>query len=111
MKSTKAIILIPLTYNDGSRIAKGTLQGIFDEMFTVFHGWTIEGEVKGAYRMETGEKRVEKLVRVAIVLERAELPILRRMVAKWCSLLGQETMLLEITGSSVEFVPPRFEED
>ena len=46
MKSTKAIILIPLTYNDGSRIAKGTLQGIFDEMFTVFHGWTIEGEVK-----------------------------------------------------------------
>ena len=110
-KRKKAIILIPLTYNDGTRIPKGTLEAIYDEMYTAFQGWTIEGEVRGAYRVKTGKKRVEKLVRLAVVLDKADVPSLRKMVAKWCSILGQETMLLEITDSVVEFVPPGLEEE
>lgn len=106
-KRLKAIVLLPLTYNDGSRILKGTLESVYDEMYAAFDGWTIEGTVTGAYRMESGRKRVEKLVRVSIILNKADLAKVRRLVSKWCATLGQETMLLEIADSIVEFIPPR----
>lgn len=93
----KAVVLIPLTYNDGSRVSKKTLNAIYNEILFAFHGWTIEGKVQGAYRMATGAKRVEWHMRVAIVLDEAEIGLLRRMVGKWCTRLGQETMLLEVT--------------
>lgn len=80
-------------------------------MYAAFDGWTIEGTVTGAYRMNTGRKRVEKLVRISIVLKPADLPQLRKMVGTWCGRLGQETMLLEVADAAVEFVRPVFEEE
>jgi hypothetical protein len=103
----KAVILIPLTYNDGTRIPERIQAEIYDELFDVYQGWTIEGTVKGAYRMRTGEKRVEQLVRVSIVLAQREVPELEKRVARWGELIGQETMLLEVTESVIRFVPAR----
>jgi hypothetical protein len=103
----EAIVFIPLTYNDGTRIPPDTIESISDEIFEVFDGWTGEGTVKGAYRMQTGEKRVEKLLKVSIVLAESQILKLEEMVADWCARLGQETMLLKITDSVVKFIPPR----
>jgi hypothetical protein len=102
----KAFLLLPLTYNDGSAIPLEVLGGIRDDLYKAFHGWTVEGVVEGAYRMQTGEKRVENLLRISVVLEPDDLPTLRKMVAGYCSLLGQELMYLEISDSIVEFIPP-----
>jgi hypothetical protein len=61
----EAIVLIPLTYNDGTQIPPETIDAICDEIFDTFHGWTIEGRVKGAYQMRsTGRKQVEEPRRV-----------------------------------------------
>ena len=106
-KLRKAVLLIPLAYNDGSSIPQELLEGIYDELFDRYRGWTIEGTVKGAYRRRSGEKRVEQLVRVSVALHQAELPELEKRVSGWAALLGQETMLLEVTDSQVRFVPPR----
>jgi hypothetical protein len=106
IRRRKAIVLIPLTYNDGSQVPRQVLDAIESEIYVGFDGYASEGEVEGAYRMSTGDKRVERLWRIAIVLEEAELNKLRQMVAAWGGLLGQEAMCLEITDSRIEFVSP-----
>jgi hypothetical protein len=108
----KATLLIPLTFNDGSRIPKETLTAIEDEIYLEFKGWTIVGEVEGAYLMgQTGEKKVERLLHVWVVLEEAVIPTLRQMVARFAATLGQEAMYFEIGNSLVEFLPPLSEEN
>jgi len=102
----EAIIQLPLTYNDGTRIAWDILESITEEIYVAFHGWTIEGTVKGAYRMHSGEKCVEDSLKVSIVLEASQIGELEAMVNRWCARLKQETMLLKITDSTVKFVPP-----
>jgi hypothetical protein len=105
----EAIVLLPLTYNDGTRVAKGTLESIYGEIFAAFHGWTIEGTVRGAYRMRTGQKRVEALQKVSIVLDESQVPDLEAMVGKWAAVLGQEAMLLKVSDHVIKFIPPRRE--
>jgi hypothetical protein len=103
----EAIVQIPLTYNDGTQVPKGTIETIQEQIFAAFAGWTIEGTVKGAYRMQSGEKRVEDSLKVSIILDESRINELEAMVAQWCGELGQETMLLKITDYVVKFVPPR----
>jgi hypothetical protein len=105
-KQKKAVILVPLTYNDGSRVPDEVLEAIYDEVYETFGAYTIEGQALGAYRMSSGEKRVERLERFCIVVTEAELPTLRKMVARWGRMLGQETMYLETVDSHVEFLSP-----
>lgn len=105
----EATVLIPLTYNDGTRVRQDTLLNIFEEIYLAFQGWTDEGTVKGAYRMQTGQKRVENLLKVVVVLDQSQIPELERMVSAWCARLGQETMLLKIADYTIKFVPPQKE--
>ncbi len=105
----EAIVLIPLTYNDGSKVPQDILLGIFEEIYTAFHGWTNEGTVKGAYRMQTGQKQVEDLLKVSVVLDPSQVSELEAMVSAWCAKLGQEAMLVKIADYTIKFVPPRKE--
>jgi hypothetical protein len=41
----EAIVYIPLTYNDGTRVPPDTLESISNEIYEVFNGWTSEGVV------------------------------------------------------------------
>ncbi len=108
-KPKEASVLIPLTYNDGTSVPLEVLESIHDEVYMAFHGWTIEGAVKGAYRMQTGQKRVEELQRLSIVLEESRIPELEAMIAEWGARLGQEAMLLKVSDFVVKFIPPRTE--
>jgi hypothetical protein len=103
----EAIVLIPLTYNDGTKVPRDILLDIFEEMYLAFHGWTDEGTVKGAYRMQTGRKRVEDLLKVSVILDESQVAELETMVAGWCARLGQEAMFLKIADPDVKFIPPR----
>jgi hypothetical protein len=103
----EAVVLVPLTYNNGSRIPDEIQNQIDREIFETFHGWTKEGIVQGAYRMIDGEQRTEELQRVSVILQAADVPKLETMVARWCGLLEQEVMLLKISDSTVKFIPPK----
>src|SRR5271170_3759837 len=98
----KAIILIPLTYNDGSRVPQEVLNGIFESLFVLSGGYTSAGTVNGAYRMKDGAKQTDVLEQVWVAYEEADKPALRELVARFCSLLGQETMFLEFADSVIE---------
>lgn len=106
----EAIVLIPLTDNDGASFSAETIEAICDEIFGTFHGWTIEGTVKGAYQMRsTGQKRVEEMLKVSIILAASQVADLETMIGRWCARLGQEVMLLKIADSVVKFVLPQTE--
>ena len=64
---------------------RDVIESIQQEVFIAFHGWTIEGTVKGAYRMRTGQKRVEDLLKLSIVLAESRIHELHAMVGKWCA--------------------------
>lgn len=102
----KVILLIPLTYNDGSAVAQATFDEIYDALFALCDGYTVAGEVRGAYRMQTGAKQVDALVEVWVAVEPNLLDELRRLVAGLGSKLGQEAMYLERTGGTVELIAP-----
>jgi hypothetical protein len=105
----KAILLIPLTYNDGSRVPQEVLDGIYEALFVLSGGHTSAGTVHGAYRMKDGTKQTDVLEEVWVVYEDADKPALRELVARFCSMLGQEVMYLEFTDSVIELIPPREE--
>jgi hypothetical protein len=52
----KAILLIPATYNDGSRVSQELLDSIFESLFVLSGGHAAAGTVRGAYRMRDGSK-------------------------------------------------------
>jgi hypothetical protein len=107
--SNEAIVLIPLTYNDGTNISEETIKTLFKEIYVAFQGWTLEGTVEGAYRMQTGGQRVEELLKVSVVLDELQIPQLEAMVARWCANLKQEVMLMKVTDVIVKFIPPQRE--
>lgn len=108
----KVTLLLPLTFNDGTVVPEKTLESIRDELFVAFHGWTVAGEVQGAFRMQqTGVKQVDRLLQVWVAVEEAELPRLRDMVSGFGALLGQEAMYFEVSQSMVELIPSRPRED
>jgi hypothetical protein len=102
----EAVLLIPLTFNDGTAIASRKILSIVNELYAAFSGWTKEGVVEGAYRMKTGRRRVEKLLKLSVILEEAKIPELEEMVAKWCDELDQEAMLVKITDAAVKLISP-----
>ncbi len=102
----KAILLVPLTYNDGTRVPEEVLDEIYDALFVMSGGHTTAGTVQGAYRMRDGTKHSELLLQVWVTCEDAERQALRNLAARFCALLGQESMYLEFSESAVEFVPP-----
>jgi hypothetical protein len=103
----KVTLLIPLTFHDGTAVPKETLTAIEEELYLVFKGWTVVGEVEGAYQMrQTGARRVERLLHVWVVLNEDAIPALKQMVGRFGAALGQEFMYFEIGESAVEFIPP-----
>ena len=106
----KVTLLLPLAFNDGSVVPQDMLAAMQDEIFIAFRGWTVVGEVEGAYQMrQTGEKRVERLLQVWVVVQDEQLPKLRDLVAGFGARLGQEVMYFEVSDSVVEFIPPAHE--
>src|SRR5262245_6994477 len=92
----EANVELPLSHNDGSPVPARTLEKFLDELFTAFDGWTIEGKVKGAYRMQNQERQVEDLLKVSIVLDAVRIAELEAMVSAWCAELEQEVMLMKV---------------
>jgi hypothetical protein len=106
----KAILLVPLTFNDGTSVPTATLDAIYDDLFVHFGGYTIAGTVKGAYRMASGAKQVDESHELWVVVEEQELETLRKRVSTYCSMLGQEVMYFEMTGGQIEFIKGEPEE-
>jgi hypothetical protein len=105
MAKVKYILLLPLTYNDKSKVPKSVKGQIFDELFALAGGYHIAGVGKGAYRMKSGEKQVDYSLEIWLAIDESAEAALKTLVAKFGAMLGQEAMYLERTGGIVEFIP------
>jgi hypothetical protein len=102
----KAILLVPLTYNDGSAVPDDVLDGIYDALFQFSGGHTSLGPVRGAFRMQDGTKQTDVLEQVWLVYEEGDEEALRDLIRGFCATLGQEAMYLEFTESVIEMIQP-----
>src|SRR5437660_12367231 len=109
MGRLKCIVLIPLARNDGSPVKAKELRGILNRLLEAFGGYTVAGSVEGGWRSPSGKKYHERNTQVWVVVERHQLPALRRLVVQVGRQLGQEAMYLEVSKGNVEIrrVPPR----
>ena len=105
MAKVKHVLLLPVNFNDGSKVPKDVLDQIFDNLSVLAGGHRVSGEGTGAYRMKNGQKQVDRSLEVWVAVEEEEIPELRKLVGQIGAKLGQESMYLERTGGTVEFVP------
>jgi hypothetical protein len=107
MAKVKFVMLLPLTYNDKSKVPRDVKKQVFDDLFRLAGGYHIAGIGKGAYRMKSGTKKVDRSLEVWVAVEEEDQAALRDMVAGFAVLLGQEAIYLEKVSSTVEFVLPK----
>ncbi|HEY4330828.1 MAG TPA: hypothetical protein VGN88_13890 [Phycisphaerae bacterium] len=100
----KYIILLPMNYNDGTKVSREVLKRVIAELYDLANGYTIEGKIRGAYRMKSGQKQEDDHLKIWVLISPEDAEPLRELVRKFCRELGQESMWLEKTMSIVEFV-------
>ncbi len=104
---SKFIVLVPLHYNDGRKVPKKVILDFIESLYVLGDGYTTAGTVKGAYPMADGRKKTDDSLQVWIGLKKKYLPELERVVAELGAELGQESMYLEHTGSTIHLIPPQ----
>ena len=107
MSKVKYVLLLPLTYNDKTKVPKLLRRRIFDDLYRLANGYHIAGKGRGAYRMKSGQKQVDWCLQVWVAVEEQDEQALKEMVAGFAELLGQESIYLERVNSTVEFIPPK----
>src|SRR6266404_377468 len=91
MAKVKFILLLPLTYNDGTRVPKKVRVQIEGEIFMLAGGFRYGAAGPGAYRMKNGQKQIDVTQEVWIAIEEKDEAALKEMVGGFAALLGQET--------------------
>jgi len=88
----KYTLLLPLNYNDGSKVPRAVLKQMCNEVFDFADGFGLAGEVTGAYRMKDGSKKMDRSIVVWIGILESQEGILKRAVGKFARELGQESL-------------------
>lgn len=105
LAKVKHVLLLPVNFNDGSRVPQEVLNQIFADLYVLAGGYYIAGEGDGAYRMQNGAKQEDRLIAVWIAVGEDDIPELKTLVGKIGTKLDQKEMYLERTGGLVEFIP------
>ncbi len=103
----KFVLLVPLRYNDGREVPGDVILNLKEKLFSLADGFTDKGTVRGAYRMADGKKQIDQSAEYWIWLKEEYVAELRQVVAELGAKLGQESMYLERTVGTLDFVPPQ----
>ena len=92
--------------NDGTEVDSEVILDFQEQLFVNFNGFTNGGTVEGAYKMADGKKAIDHTTQYWIGIHESKYELLRSLVAELGQKLGQESMYLESTGSTIDFVKP-----
>ena len=106
MKLKKCFFLLPMSYNDGREVPPEVMDGIFDELYLNFGGYSIGGIAQGMFRMKDGTKASDSSLQVWVIMDEEKVPLMRSLIKKFCRILGQEKMLFEDMDWSGDFIGP-----
>lgn len=106
MAKVKYVLLLPLTYNDGTAVPKKVRDQIQDEIYVLAGGYHYGAVGEGAYRMKGGQKQIDVSQEVWIVIEEEDEAALKQLTSRFATMLDQETIYLERTSGKPEFIPP-----
>lgn len=95
MSSVKATFFLPLRDNDGKDLSQ-QIEEVEDECFLAFGAWTLSGFFKGAWRMGTGERRIDTSAAYMIVLRSDQIEELEEILRRFKAKTSQEAIYLEI---------------
>jgi len=100
------LFLIPTSYNDKREIPAVLIDGVLDELYVNFGGYTIDGLTEGTWKMGDGEKAIDQCYKVWIVISEEKISVLKDLVKKFARLLEQEVIYFEVMDCDVEFIGP-----
>jgi len=95
MKLIKATFFLPLRDNDGRDLSP-EIGEVEDECFLVFGAWTLSGYFKGAWRMESGEKKIDTSAAYMLVLPEDQIGELEEILRRFKAKTTQEAIYLEV---------------
>ena len=104
MAKVKFTLLIPVNYNDGTKIPDEERDAVFNDLYLLAGGYTSAGNVSGAFRMADGSKQLDQTTPVWVVIEEEKASALKTLTRRICIRLKQEAIYLERTEATVEFL-------
>lgn len=102
----KCFLLLPTTYNDGREVPPAVIAEILEELYGNFGGYSIGGIARGTWRMSDGTKATDSSLQVWVIIGEEQISLMRDLVKKFASLLGQEKILFESMDWAGEFIGP-----
>ncbi len=106
MKLKKCFFLLPTNYNDGRQVPAEVIDGLLEELYLNFGGYSIGGLAQGTWRMKDGTKASDSSLQVWVIMEEEKVPLMRDLIKKFARVLGQEKMLFEAMDWPGEFIGP-----
>ena len=106
MKLKKCVLLLPLTYNDGTEVPAEVLNQIKKDIDREFDGHSVDGPVDGAYKMADGTMAYDKSEKVWVFVRPDQVEDLKTLARRFASRLKQETLCFVTTDAEVELLPP-----
>lgn len=100
----KVTMLLPIAYNDGNPIPEVDTQRILKQIADIAGGYTIDGIVKGSYRMDNGVVVTEELQKIFVVVGEDKVCFLRDVAEYACGIFKQESIYFERQHTAVDFV-------
>ncbi|MEW6366266.1 MAG: hypothetical protein AB1714_16695 [Acidobacteriota bacterium] len=91
----KATFFLPVKDNDGRDLSSEIVQ-VERECFAAFGAWTHAGYFTGAWKMQTGDRKMDVSAAYWIVLDEECIPELEGILWRFKSRTTQESIYLEI---------------
>jgi hypothetical protein len=95
MARVKALFYIRLRDNDGQSLAQETAD-LELELYARFVGWTLQGQIKGTYRMPDGSRSLDVSGAYVVILEESRVSELEQVLRDFRSKTQQDAIYLEI---------------
>ena len=95
MAIIKGVFLLPLKDNDGSDLIPEITEAI-QAVYDRFRGWTREGRVTGAFRVEDGAPKLDECEKYMVFFDEARVHELEQVLQSFKAKTTQEAIYLEL---------------